>query len=739
MLSTAHSDNVELVVWDRTQRRLLPLTNRGLWLKANIDDQADPHALNNPGVTHTPFAWLDDTTILCVLLPQQFTDRRFASAYATVRDLAVAWDRAAKGSRSTASIFDFDGHGSSAYPATPSLAVVSIDVRSGRTTELAALPFRYTEDQDWLVLSPRHTQALILSERGFVLPAGRPSAIDSTDLIGDVQVRVFALQTPHAALTVPLKAARPPRSILTGRFAMWAPSSDRFVVVGPSDERGVQHLYGCPVTGDVCRDLSQGGLNVQSIAEVRGACVVVRATEAAVITMATSRSAMAPDASTWWCVAQESPRDNGRLRRCWPIWTIKSAPELVRSLGTDLIFLANGDLWIVSDPNSPRPRKLLLPLRVGSVLGQTVAEASRGDGTALVSVNQGGSRQRAWYRLVWQSYSAQLTEIPAPAAASLLAFNPAASNLAVFRVDGQITEQSIVTSQNGAMAIDSVVTINSNARYLRRSRVVKLRYATPNRDSLAGLLTLPDAYESGARYPMIVRIYPGDSWDLGRDDTLPSRVDLLAAHGFAVLDPSLPTPDSSLDPSVGWLDAVNSAINRAVELGYADSNRLALWGHSYGGYAVYSILSQTHRFRTAVAMSAPSELAAWYGAYDVIARSDSFPVPLPSGQYLLEGGQFHLETQPWTNPDRYVRNSPLLHFGTIDTPLMVVHGDLDFIPIDQSENVVTALRRRGVPVRFARFWGEGHTIESTPNVRALWASTFDWLDHWLRGRVAIHD
>jgi len=71
---------------------------------------------------------------------------------------------------------------------------------------------------------------------------------------------------------------------------------------------------------------------------------------------------------------------------------------------------------------------------------------------------------------------------------------------------------------------------------------------------------------------------------------------------------------------------VLSAVDKAIDLGIADPNRLGIAGHSYGGYTVYSLITQTNRFRAAVALAGASDLPSLYGT------SDAMQAPLELGQ-----------------------------------------------------------------------------------------------------------
>jgi dipeptidyl aminopeptidase/acylaminoacyl peptidase len=85
------------------------------------------------------------------------------------------------------------------------------------------------------------------------------------------------------------------------------------------------------------------------------------------------------------------------------------------------------------------------------------------------------------------------------------------------------------------------------------------------------------------------------------------------------------------------------------------------------------------------------------------------------------------QAPPWQEPDRYRRASPILQAGNVRTPLMLVHGDLDFVAVQQAEEFFTALYRQDLRASFLRYYGEGHGISNRHNVIDLWARMRKWL------------
>lgn len=91
-----------------------------------------------------------------------------------------------------------------------------------------------------------------------------------------------------------------------------------------------------------------------------------------------------------------------------------------------------------------------------------------------------------------------------------------------------------------------------------------------------------------------------------------------------------------------------------------------------------------------------------------------------------------MDGPPWQHPDRYRENSAIHRAHKVETPLLLIHGELDFIPIQQAEEFFTALYRKDKRVRLLRYAGEGHTISDRANVLDMWQRIERWLAETMR-------
>lgn len=265
--------------------------------------------------------------------------------------------------------------------------------------------------------------------------------------------------------------------------------------------------------------------------------------------------------------------------------------------------------------------------------------------------------------------------------------------------------------------------------------------AAPEAPPLTGWYLTPPDHVPGRRYPVVVLVYGGASFSPMAPHPLfePQtpfylHPQVFAAQGYVVLMPSLPLDMEAtpLDIPAQLNATANAAIDALIAAGVADPDRLAIMGQSYGGYTTAAILTQTGRFKAAIATAGVYNLSSIYGVFDPRQRTAA---DAHTGLYLAgvaEKRQAGMKVGPWLAPDRYMRNSPLFRAGRIETPLLFLHGDADYVSITQAEEMFTALYRQRKRARLVRFWGEEHILQSPANIRQAWREADRWLAEHLK-------
>ena len=224
-------------------------------------------------------------------------------------------------------------------------------------------------------------------------------------------------------------------------------------------------------------------------------------------------------------------------------------------------------------------------------------------------------------------------------------------------------------------------------------------------ERLQGALLLPSNYRHGERYPLVVYVYGGvplsDRFDrFGLAGSGPFNMQLLATRGYAVLLPDAPQQLGT--PMLDLAKTVLPGVNRAIELGIADPDRLAVMGHSYGGYSTLCLIVQTGRFKTAISIAGDSDL---FGSYAEMQENAS-----AYGVAIAEHGQGAMGGTPWERRERFIENSPFFYFDRIQTPLLIIQGSTDTaVAPFLSDQIFVALRRLGKEAAYAKYEGEGHS------------------------------
>ncbi len=243
---------------------------------------------------------------------------------------------------------------------------------------------------------------------------------------------------------------------------------------------------------------------------------------------------------------------------------------------------------------------------------------------------------------------------------------------------------------------------------------------------LSFTLYLPANYVKGTRLPTVVWAYPYEYSDASTAGQVTghsaqafselSYHQLVVLHGYALLD-------NAAMPIVGDADTVNNtyieqlqmdaqaAIDKAVEMGVSDRDRIGVFGHSYGAFMTGNLLAHTNLFHAGVAES---------GAYNRTLT--------PFG-FQSERRTF------WEAPDVYTKMSPFWFADKIKTPLLLIHGEADdntgTFPI-QSERLYAAIRGNGGTVRLVMLPAEAHGYRGKETMEHVLYEELNWFDKYLK-------
>ena len=261
-------------------------------------------------------------------------------------------------------------------------------------------------------------------------------------------------------------------------------------------------------------------------------------------------------------------------------------------------------------------------------------------------------------------------------------------------------------------------------------REILRQYVTYKRNdgvTLSGTLYLPPGYKQGTKVPVIMWAYPrefGDADSASQVSGSPNSFTtirggshmFLLLSGYAIFDnPTMPIigpGETANDTYVEQLVAsAQAAIDKVVEMGVADRDRIGVGGHSYGGFMTANLLAHSRLFRAGFA---------------------------ESGAYMRTLTPFGFQSERrtfWEAPDLYARMSPFWYADKIKDPILLMHGEVDdntgTFPIN-SERLYHALKGHGATVRYVTLPNEAHGYAARETLLHVIAERLNWFDRYVK-------
>src|SRR5207237_2929886 len=195
---------------------------------------------------------------------------------------------------------------------------------------------------------------------------------------------------------------------------------------------------------------------------------------------------------------------------------------------------------------------------------------------------------------------------------------------------------------------------------------------------LSATLIKPENFDPNKKYPMMVYIYEKLSQNVNNFvNPQPGgsiNASYYASNGYLVLEPDIVYTIGY--PGQSALKCVLPAIQAVVDKGFVNEQAIGIQGHSWGGYQIAYMITQTNRFR-AVAAGAP--VANMTSAYSGIRWGTGLP-----RQFQYERTQSRIGGSLWQFPLRFVENSPVFMADRVQTPVLMLNNDqADAVPCQQ--------------------------------------------------------
>lgn len=706
MLST-RGGNVRAWVWDAQARQLKLLSEYGV-------DTAKIHA--------RPYTWVDGGRLLLPVLPEGEQPLGMRIELATPQIASREWPKVVAGKEATASVLD------SGVPVDlsnrPQGQLLLVDVASGtssRVVEGSTLNLQVSPRGDAIAFV--RTTSMYRPRKGEPLPF----AVSDTYELGLATL---------AGERISIEGPTSPNVLADS--VRWSPDGAMLAFLGyPESGRG-----GSPSLYYV--DMRSRKSTVRALDELDAAAIVREqeqlewTAQGNLLLYAAKRDgARKPEVTArrdWWLL------DHGGELRNLTAAMAKVPSELwVEPKHSSFVGLADGEIWRIREDAPAQNLTSGFSHSIASlqwpVYGNNGQEQwprrSASYRKLVLEVGEGDEAKPFALDLA----SGRVEPLKTPASrAELKAFDPDSGDALFLRNDSEGFRLWRHAAGSGRTL--SLIDANNFLNEIRPASAQRFSYTSLSGQKLDAWLLLPPGHRKGERLPLLTWVYAGS---MARatppsisDPALASALNMQipVAHGYAVLIPSMPLgPEGAVDdPMLRLPEGVLPAVDKVVEMGIADPKRLFLMGQSFGGYSTYGLVTQTDRFAAAVSLAGLSNLISLYGQFDARQRYRDYPQENLFQMALSESAQIRMGGPPWEELNRYLRNSPIFQVDRVNTPLMIVQGDIDYVAIQQGEEFFNGLYRQGKRARFVRYWGEGHVLESPANIRDMWQRIFEWFD-----------
>ncbi|MDR6919991.1 prolyl oligopeptidase family serine peptidase [Chryseobacterium sp. 2987] len=315
--------------------------------------------------------------------------------------------------------------------------------------------------------------------------------------------------------------------------------------------------------------------------------------------------------------------------------------------------------------------------------------------------------------------------------------------------DSKLVFKSL-TSKNGYLFMEQNYNQPNQLISLSRSKDKKIIYQSNKSDkaqfnirmetisfknkeglSLKGILYYPLDYDPEKRYPMIVHVYQLQS---PKRNIYPLFLEHKVNAGFNIRDfidrgyfvflPDIVNSDKGI--GLAALDCVHNSLDALRENPSIDFQKVALIGHSFGGYVTNFIATHSDRFATYVSGASVSDIVKSY-------FSMSFHIIAPL-YWQYESGQFSFGKSYSAAKDLYALNNPISFVENVTQPIMLWTGKKDLnVEWGQTMEFYLGLKRAKKPVTMLVYPQEGHFLAAKDNAKDLLKKVNEWFGYYLKG------
>lgn len=296
---------------------------------------------------------------------------------------------------------------------------------------------------------------------------------------------------------------------------------------------------------------------------------------------------------------------------------------------------------------------------------------------------------------------------------------------AFVRVLGERAADAAQGEAQYASSASQLTRVSDPTPEVRQIKKQLVSYKRADGVDLSFTLYTPPGYTPGKRLPAILYAYPADfassaqAGQVSGSQQTFTRLPyyrLLLLAGYAIIDnasfPIVGDPRTAYDTYLEQLEAdARAAVDKAVELGVVDRNRIGVTGHSHGALMTANLIAHTDLFRAGVATS---------GSYN---------------KTLTPFGFQNERRSVWQAQDVYLKASPFFYADKIKRPLLLVHGEDDANPGTepiQSRKLFQAIRGNGGTTRLVMLPSEPHWYTALESNQQVVYEMLNWFDKYVK-------
>lgn len=341
------------------------------------------------------------------------------------------------------------------------------------------------------------------------------------------------------------------------------------------------------------------------------------------------------------------------------------------------------------------------------------------------------SIEEKWKKLVYFGDGGAYYEMPSDSIYNSFVKKAQYANKILLRRQSYNQYPDFYVSDTTLKEVNKITDIHPEIKDYNWGTTHMVKYKDPQGEELQGYYILPDNYDPNKKYPLFVYFYErfSDRRHLFTNPVVNHRpiYPWYIGQGYVMFFPDIKFYEGY--PGKSGLDAVMAGCRALAEKGIADTNKIALHGHSWSGYQSAYFVTQTDFFAACVSGAPVSNMTSAYSG-----------IRLGSGlarQFQYEKTQSRIGGNLVDSLDSYIRNSPVFFADKMNTPLLIMFGDIDdAVPWQQGVEMYLACRRFGKPCIFLQYENEPHHLKKFHNQLDYTFKMKEFFDHYVLGKEA---